>query len=58
MVICNILIEINNILIEINNIMTGSNNNTFRKVCVKPFGFDKMHMDKEVIEDMLYQIIY
>ena len=38
--------------------MTDSNNNTFRKVCVKPFGFDKMHMDKEVIEDMLYQIIY
>ena len=38
--------------------MTGSNNNTFRKVCVKSFGFDKMHMDKEVIEDMLYQIIY
>ena len=36
-----------NSLIEINNIITGSNNITLRKVNVKPYGFDKMYMDKE-----------
>ena len=45
-------------LIEINDIITNSNNVTLRKVNVKPYGFDKMHMDKELIEDKLYQIIY
>ena len=44
-------------LIEISNIITSSNNITLRKVCVKPYGFDKIHMDKELIEDKLYQII-
>ena len=44
-------------LIEINNIITGSNNITSRKVNVKPYGFDKMYMYKELIEDKLYQII-
>ena len=44
-------------LIEINNIITGSNNITLRKVNVNPHGYDKMHMDKESIEDKLYQII-
>ena len=34
-------------LIEINNIITGSNNITFRKVNVKPYGFDKMYVYKE-----------
>ena len=34
-------------LIEINNIITGSNNITLRKGNVKPYGFDKMYMDKE-----------
>ena len=43
--------------IEINNIITGSNNITLRKVNVKPYGFDKMYMNKELIEDKLYQII-
>ena len=32
-------------LIEINNIITDSDNITLRKV--KPYGFDKMYMDKE-----------
>ena len=32
-----------NFLIEINNI-------------IKPYGFDKMYMDKELIEDEFYQI--
>ena len=44
-------------LIEINNIISGSNNITFRKVNVKPYGFNKMYMDEELIEDKLYQII-
>ena len=37
-------------LIEINNIITSSNNFTLRKVNVKPCGFDKIYMDKELIE--------
>ena len=45
------------LLIETNNIITGSNNITLRKVNVKPYGFDKMYMGKEIIEDKLYQII-
>ena len=44
-------------LIEINNIITGSNNITLRKANVKPYGFDKMYMDKDFVEDRLYQII-
>ena len=39
-------------LIAINNILTGSNN-----INVKPYGFDKMYIHKELIEDKLYQII-
>ena len=46
-----------NSLIEINSIITGSNNITMGKINVKRYGFDKMHMDKELIEDKLYQII-
>ena len=40
-------------LIEINKIITGSNN-ILRKVNVKPYGFDKMYRDKELIEVKLY----
>ena len=43
-----------NSLIEINNIITSSNNITSRKVNVKLYGFDKMCMDKELIEDKFY----
>ena len=43
-----------NSLIEINNIITSSNNITSRKVIVKLYGFDKMCMDKELIEDKFY----
>ena len=43
-------------LIEINNIITSSNNITLRKVNVKPYGFDKVYMDKDLIEDKLFQI--
>ena len=41
----------------INNIITGSNNITLRKVNLKPYRFDKMYMDKELIGNKLYQII-
>ena len=44
-------------LIEINNIITGSNNITLRIVNLKPYRFGKMYIDKELIEDKLYQII-
>ena len=43
-------------LIEISNIITSSNNITSGKVNVKPYGLDKMYMDKDLIEDKLYQI--
>ena len=44
-------------MIEINNIITGSNNISLRKVNVKPYGFDKMYLDKDLIEDKLYRIM-
>ena len=44
-------------LIKINNIITGSNNVTLRNINVKSYGFDKMYMDKELIEDKPHQII-
>ena len=43
--------------VEINNLITGSNNITLRKVSVKRYEFDKMYVDKELIEDKLLQII-
>ena len=43
-------------LIDISNAITGSNNFTLRKVNVKPYGYDKMYMDKDLIEDKLYQL--
>ena len=44
-------------LIKINNITTDSNNITWRKVNVMPYGFDKIYMGKDLIEDRLYRII-
>ena len=38
-------------LIEINNIITDSNNMTLIKINLKSFGFDKMCMDKYLIDD-------
>ena len=38
-------------LIKINNIITGSNNITLRKVNANPYCRDKVHMDKDLIED-------
>ena len=45
-------------LIEINNIAFKSNNITLKKFDVKSYGFDKMYIDKELIEDKFYQITY
>ena len=45
-------------LIEINNIAFKSNNITLKKIDVKSYGFDKMYIDKELIEDKFYQITY
>ena len=44
-------------LIYINNIITSSNNVTLRKSNVNSYRFDKRYMDKELLEDKLYQII-
>ena len=44
-------------MIEINNIITGLNNISLRKVNVKPYGFDKMYLDKDLIEDKPYRIM-
>ena len=40
-------------LIEMNNITTGSNNSTLREVNVKPYGFDKTHINKYLKENNL-----
>ena len=40
-------------LIDINNIKTGSNNITLRKVNVKPYGYDILYTDKDLIKDKL-----
>ena len=42
---------------KINNIVTESDV-TLRKVSVKPDGFAKMYMNKDLIEDNLYQLIH
>ena len=44
-------------LIDISNTITDSNNITLGKVCVKPCGYDKMYMDKDLIEDKLYELL-
>ena len=41
------------LLVDIKNIITGSNNITLRKVNNKPYGYDKMYMDKDLMEDKL-----
>ena len=47
----------NDSLEDINNITTGSNNITLKKFSVKPRGYDKMYMDKDLIQDKLYQLV-
>ena len=43
-------------LVEINSIITGSINITLRNLNVKPYEFDKIYMQKQLIEDKHYQI--
>ena len=45
-------------LIDINNVITGSNNITLRKVNIKLYGYDKMYLDKDLIEYKLHQLIH
>ena len=44
-------------LIDTNNIIIGSSNITLRKFNVKPYGCDKMYMNKDLIEGNLYKLI-
>ena len=44
-------------LITLNNIITDSQNLFLREVNVKPAGFDKMYLDKTLIEPALYQLV-
>ena len=44
-------------LIKVNNIKTGLNNITLRKVSVKLYEFNKINMNKKLIDNKLYQII-
>ena len=44
-------------LIDTNNTITCSNNVTLRKVNVKSIGYNKIHIDKDLIEHKLYQLI-
>ena len=44
-------------LTEIINIIIGSNNITLTKVNLEAYRFDKMYIDKDIIEDELYKII-
>ena len=40
------------------NIITSSNNITLRKINVNPCGFDKMYINKDLLQCKIYQIIY
>ena len=44
-------------LIDTYNVITGSNNITLRKVNARPCGYYKMNMDKDLIENKLYQLV-
>ena len=44
-------------LIDINIIISLLNNFILRKVSVKPYGWDKIYIDKDLIEYKLYQSI-
>ena len=44
-------------LTTLNNIITDSQNLFLRDVNVKPAGFDKIHLDKTLIEPALYELV-
>ena len=58
----NLIISGNNVylviglLIDINNIITGSNLIILRKFNARPYGCEKMYLDKDLVEDELYQL--
>ena len=43
-------------LIDINNITIDSNNFTLGKVNVKPYGYDDIYIDKDLVKEKVYQI--
>ena len=47
----------NDTLIDIKNIITGLNNITLRKVNVRPYEYNKMYIDIDLIEDKIYQLV-
>ena len=44
-------------LVDVNGVITGSNNIILRKVNIKQYGIDKTYLDKDLIENRLYQLI-
>ena len=44
-------------VIDLNNIITGSNNFILRKANANPYGYEKMYMVRDSIEDKLCQLI-
>ena len=44
----------NDTLIDIKNIITGLNNITLRKVNVRPYEYNKIYIDIDLIEDKIY----
>ena len=44
-------------LITLSNVITDSQNLFLRDVNVKPAGFDKMYLDKSLIEPALYELV-
>ena len=44
-------------MIDIDNMITSLNGISLRKVNVKLYGYDKMCIDKDLIDDNLYQLI-
>ena len=52
---CNMYLTVGS-LIGTKNIITVASNITLRKVNAKSHGFDKVHIENDLIEDRLYQI--
>ena len=44
-------------MVKINNIITGSNDIPLINFNLKPYRFNIMYMEKDLIEDKLYQMI-
>ena len=44
-------------LLDVKNTITGLNNITLKKVNVIPLWYDKMYVDRDLIEDKMHQLI-